>query len=171
MWLVPDLAHQRRADRDRQDDRAHRHVPRPLREARDEPAGCRGGRVRDDRSISPTGPTAPWLACTTSTAFILLLGVGHDANTTVDLAEYLAGVRYRRPTRTRQPFCTRMALTPNATRRGIAWRRSPEPALRGARSPLARAARTLCPLQRAPPWVRAPGTGLSVRLRPRGCPI
>ena len=26
-WLVPDLAHVRRADRDRQDDRAHRHVP------------------------------------------------------------------------------------------------------------------------------------------------
>jgi aminoglycoside 3-N-acetyltransferase len=28
---------------------------------------------------------------------ILLLGVGHDANTTVHLAESLAGVRYRRP--------------------------------------------------------------------------
>lgn len=27
---------------------------------------------------------------------VLLLGVGHDANTTVHLAEYLAGVRYRR---------------------------------------------------------------------------
>ena len=28
---------------------------------------------------------------------ILLLGVGHDANTTIHLAEGLAGVRYRRP--------------------------------------------------------------------------
>src|SRR5919112_5148774 len=28
---------------------------------------------------------------------VLLLGVGHDANTTVHLAENLAGVRYRRP--------------------------------------------------------------------------
>jgi aminoglycoside N3'-acetyltransferase len=28
---------------------------------------------------------------------ILLLGVGHDANTTIHLAESLAGVRYRRP--------------------------------------------------------------------------
>jgi pimeloyl-ACP methyl ester carboxylesterase len=28
---------------------------------------------------------------------ILLLGVGHDANTTIHLAEALAGVRYRRP--------------------------------------------------------------------------
>ena len=27
---------------------------------------------------------------------VLLLGVGHDANTTIHLAEYLAGVRYRR---------------------------------------------------------------------------
>lgn len=30
-------------------------------------------------------------------AQVLLLGVGHDANTTVHLAENLAGVRYRRP--------------------------------------------------------------------------
>lgn len=29
---------------------------------------------------------------------VLLLGVGHDANTTIHLAEYLAGVRYRRRT-------------------------------------------------------------------------
>ena len=35
------IAHVRRADRDRQDDRAHRHVPRPLREARDGRAGRR----------------------------------------------------------------------------------------------------------------------------------
>ncbi len=28
---------------------------------------------------------------------VLLLGVGHDANTTINLAENLAGVRYRRP--------------------------------------------------------------------------
>lgn len=27
---------------------------------------------------------------------VLLLGVGHDSNTTIHLAEYLAGVRYRR---------------------------------------------------------------------------
>jgi uncharacterized protein YndB with AHSA1/START domain len=30
-------------------DRTHRHAPRPLREARDERAGCRSGGVRDDR--------------------------------------------------------------------------------------------------------------------------
>jgi aminoglycoside N3'-acetyltransferase len=30
-------------------------------------------------------------------AQVLLLGVGHDGNTTVHLAEYMAGVRYRRP--------------------------------------------------------------------------
>ena len=30
-------------------------------------------------------------------AHVLLLGVGHDANTTIHLAENLAGVRYRRP--------------------------------------------------------------------------
>jgi aminoglycoside N3'-acetyltransferase len=29
--------------------------------------------------------------------YVLLLGVGHDANTTIHLAENLAGVRYRRP--------------------------------------------------------------------------
>jgi aminoglycoside N3'-acetyltransferase len=30
-------------------------------------------------------------------AQILLLGIGHDANTTIHLAEEIAGVRYRRP--------------------------------------------------------------------------
>jgi aminoglycoside N3'-acetyltransferase len=28
---------------------------------------------------------------------VLMLGIGHDANTTIHLAEFLAGVRYRRP--------------------------------------------------------------------------
>ena len=32
-----------------------------------------------------------------STAQVLLIGVGHDANTTIHLGELLAGVRYRRP--------------------------------------------------------------------------
>ncbi len=49
-WLVPDLSHLRRADRDREDDGAHRHVPWPLRQAHRERAGRRSGRVRDDRS-------------------------------------------------------------------------------------------------------------------------
>ena len=44
-----------------------------------------------------TARTARSGARTSCDAEILLLGVGHDANTTVHLAENLAGVRYKLP--------------------------------------------------------------------------
>ncbi|MGH7517075.1 MAG: AAC(3) family N-acetyltransferase [Gemmatimonadales bacterium] len=45
----------------------------------------------------PHGPNSPVGRVHALGGLILLLGVGHDANTTVHLAESLAGVRYRRP--------------------------------------------------------------------------
>ena len=45
----------------------------------------------------PHGPDSPVGRVHDLGGLILLLGVGHDANTTVHLAEALAGVRYRRP--------------------------------------------------------------------------
>jgi aminoglycoside N3'-acetyltransferase len=45
----------------------------------------------------PHGPDSPVGRVHDLDGVILLLGVGHDANTTVHLAESLAGVRYRRP--------------------------------------------------------------------------
>jgi aminoglycoside 3-N-acetyltransferase len=45
----------------------------------------------------PHGPDSPIGRAHDLDAEILLLGVGHDANTTVHLAENLAGVRYRLP--------------------------------------------------------------------------
>jgi aminoglycoside 3-N-acetyltransferase len=44
----------------------------------------------------PHGPDSPVARVHELGGQVLLLGVGHDANTTVHLAEYLAGVRYRR---------------------------------------------------------------------------
>ncbi len=45
----------------------------------------------------PHGPDSPVGRVHDMDGWILLLGVGHDANTTVHLAEWLAGVRYRVP--------------------------------------------------------------------------
>jgi aminoglycoside N3'-acetyltransferase len=45
----------------------------------------------------PHGPDSPVGRAYALDAQILLLGVGHDANTTIHLAENLAGVRYRLP--------------------------------------------------------------------------
>jgi aminoglycoside 3-N-acetyltransferase len=44
----------------------------------------------------PHGPDSPAGRVHAMDGQVLLLGVGHDANTTIHLAEYLAGVRYRR---------------------------------------------------------------------------
>jgi aminoglycoside 3-N-acetyltransferase len=44
----------------------------------------------------PHGPDSPVGRVHGLDGQVLLLGVGHDANTTIHLAEYLAGVRYRR---------------------------------------------------------------------------
>ena len=45
----------------------------------------------------PHGPDSPVGRVHALAGQILLLGVGHHSNTTVHLAEFLAGVRYRRP--------------------------------------------------------------------------
>lgn len=45
----------------------------------------------------PHGPDSPIGRAWALDGQVLLLGVGHDANTTVHLAEHLAGVRYRQP--------------------------------------------------------------------------
>lgn len=45
----------------------------------------------------PHGPDSPVGRACALDGQVLLLGVGHDANTTIHLAELLAGVRYRRP--------------------------------------------------------------------------
>lgn len=45
----------------------------------------------------PHGPDSPIGRLHEHDGWVLLLGVGHDANTSIHLAEYLAGVRYRRP--------------------------------------------------------------------------
>jgi len=47
----------------------------------------------------PHGPDSPVGRAYELDAEVLLLGVGHDANTTIHLAETLAGVRYRREVR------------------------------------------------------------------------
>ena len=44
----------------------------------------------------PHGPDSPVGRVLDLGGYVLLLGVGHDADTTVHLAEYMAGVRYRR---------------------------------------------------------------------------
>ena len=45
----------------------------------------------------PHGPNSPVGRIYDHDGRVLLLGVGHDANTTIHLAEAMAGVRYRRP--------------------------------------------------------------------------
>jgi aminoglycoside N3'-acetyltransferase len=45
----------------------------------------------------PHGPDSPVGRACARDGQVLLIGVGHDANTTIHLAELLAGVRYRRP--------------------------------------------------------------------------
>lgn len=45
----------------------------------------------------PHGPDSPVGRVLDLGGYVLLLGVGHEADTTVHLAECLAGVRYRRP--------------------------------------------------------------------------
>jgi aminoglycoside N3'-acetyltransferase len=45
----------------------------------------------------PHGPDSPVGRACALDAQVLLIGVGHDANTTIHLAERLAGVRYRLP--------------------------------------------------------------------------
>ena len=47
----------------------------------------------------PHGPDSPVGRVLEADGAVLLLGVGHDANTTIHLAEYLARVRYRRRAR------------------------------------------------------------------------
>ena len=44
----------------------------------------------------PHGPDSPVGRVHELGGYVLLLGVGHDANTTSHLAEHMAGVRYRR---------------------------------------------------------------------------
>ena len=44
----------------------------------------------------PHGPDSPVGRVHELGGYVLLVGVGHDANTTVHLAEHMAGVRYRR---------------------------------------------------------------------------
>ena len=44
----------------------------------------------------PHGPDSPVGRVHELGGYVLLLGVGHDADTTIHLAEYMAGVRYRR---------------------------------------------------------------------------
>jgi aminoglycoside 3-N-acetyltransferase len=57
---------------------------------------------------------------------VLLLGVGHDANTTIHLAENMAGVRYRTPKyatilKDGQPTDTTTARSTTAVRTSISW--------------------------------------------------
>jgi aminoglycoside 3-N-acetyltransferase len=61
-------------------------------------AGPHAGRITAPHPVDvPHGPVSPVGRVHDLDGQVLLLGVGHDANTTVHLAEHLAGVRYRRP--------------------------------------------------------------------------
>ena len=61
-------------------------------------AGPMAGRVTAPHPVEPPhGIDSPVGRVWELGGSVLLLGVGHDANTTVHLAERLAGVRYRRP--------------------------------------------------------------------------
>ena len=69
-----------------------------------QPPRIRGGRAdgRAHRCAAPgrhsARPGQPgWPGPLDLGGHVLLLGVGHDADTTVHLAEYMVGVRYRRP--------------------------------------------------------------------------
>jgi aminoglycoside 3-N-acetyltransferase len=60
-------------------------------------AGTRAARITAPHPIDlPHGPDSPVGRVHDLGGQVLLLGVGHDGNTTIHLAEYLAGVRYRR---------------------------------------------------------------------------
>jgi aminoglycoside N3'-acetyltransferase len=61
-------------------------------------AGPHAARITAPHPVDvPHGPVSPVGRVHDLDGQVLLLGVGHDANTTVHLAEHLAGVRYRRP--------------------------------------------------------------------------
>jgi aminoglycoside 3-N-acetyltransferase len=60
--------------------------------------GPEAARVTADHPLDvPHGPDSPVGRVHDLDGQVLLLGVGHDADTTVHLAEALAGVRYRKP--------------------------------------------------------------------------
>jgi aminoglycoside 3-N-acetyltransferase len=61
-------------------------------------AGPRADEITAPHPVDvPHGTDSPVGRACALDAQVLLLGVGHDANTTIHLAELLAGVRYRRP--------------------------------------------------------------------------
>jgi aminoglycoside N3'-acetyltransferase len=61
-------------------------------------AGPRADEITAPHPIDvPHGPDSPIGHACALDAQVLLIGVGHDANTTIHLGELLAGVRYRRP--------------------------------------------------------------------------
>ena len=61
-------------------------------------AGPRADEITAPHPVDvPHGPDSPVGRACAVDAQILLIGVGHDANTTIHLAERLAGVRYRLP--------------------------------------------------------------------------
>ena len=61
-------------------------------------AGPRADEITAPHPIDvPHGPDSPIGRACALDGQVLLLGAGHDANTTIHLAELLAGVRYRRP--------------------------------------------------------------------------
>ena len=61
-------------------------------------AGPRADEITAPHPIDvPHGPDSPVGRACALDGQVLLIGVGHDANTTIHLGELLAGVRYRRP--------------------------------------------------------------------------
>ena len=61
-------------------------------------AGPRADEITAPHPVDvPHGPDSPVGRACALDAQVLLIGVGHDANTTIHLGELLAGVRYRRP--------------------------------------------------------------------------
>lgn len=63
-------------------------------------AGPRAGEITAPHPIEvPHGPDSPAGRVHALNGQVLLLGVGHDANTTIHLGEFMAGVRYRRAKR------------------------------------------------------------------------
>lgn len=61
-------------------------------------AGPRAEEITAPHPIDvPHGPDSPVGRACALDGQVLLIGVGHDADTTIHLAELLAGVRYRRP--------------------------------------------------------------------------
>ena len=63
----------------------------------------------------PHGPDSPVGRVHELGGYVPLVGVGHDANTTVHLAEYMSGVRYRR--RKHAPSCKTVRPPASSTRR------------------------------------------------------